>query len=51
MSSTPSESCKDPISPVAYYDEDNRKVLIISKDPSDGNQIQHCIKWNSNTDP
>lgn len=36
---------------MAYFDENNRKVLIISKDPVDGDKVQHSIKWEEDTDP
>lgn len=39
------------MSPETYYDEENRKVLIIANDVNEGNQIQHCIKWGEDTDP
>ena len=36
---------------MAYYDENSRKVLIISNDPKEnGAQVQHCIKWDEGTD-
>lgn len=36
-------------SPVAFYDEANHKVLIISNNNIDGTQVQHCIKWSEDT--
>lgn len=32
-------------SPKAYFDEANRKVMIVSIDPNEGNEVQHCITW------
>jgi hypothetical protein len=26
-------------------------VIIVSKDPGDGNPVEHCIKWDENTEP
>jgi hypothetical protein len=38
-------------SPKAYFDEDNRKVMIVSVDPDEGNEVQHCITWNDEAEP
>jgi len=38
-------------SPKAYFDEDNRKVMIVSVDPEEGNEVQHCITWNDEVEP
>lgn len=39
------------MSPETYYDEVNRKVIIIARDFSEGNKIEHTIKWGEDTDP
>jgi hypothetical protein len=38
-------------SPKAYFDEENRKVLIVETDPDDGNEVEHYIEWNDESDP
>ncbi len=49
-----------PGSPMAFFDETNRKVLIISEQKENdrgssmnasGHKIQHCIEWEEDTDP
>ena len=51
-----------PDSPMAFFDEPNRKVLIISNEHQkendkgghmngSGQKIQHTISWEENTDP
>lgn len=37
-------------SPEAYFDENNRKVLIISKTVDGNSKVQHTIKWTEETD-
>ncbi|CDW78330.1 UNKNOWN [Stylonychia lemnae] len=50
VSSNGSVNDKSEQSPETYYDEENRKVFIIQNNFEQGQQVQHCIKWEENTD-